>query len=736
MSSKWKKIWAIHDNTRSVKVQLVIHDLKSLPISGLTEEDISAAVDNLIVKIEWKGSKSGRAYLPKGVSKNCTSRQSVKPDGTVNWDEEFDHDCKIKLMDDSQSFKSWFIHLEVQELNQKTNALASVLAKAEIDIAEFISATTSKSTISLPVNCTFRGATAEATLTIELNFFDVQSKGSNGSVYPLVSCMRLPQHHRRTSKDLDDHPEKNEASTSTSPPKHSIDSSTVSQVEEEPALSYRNLTATKILLVDLDNTKTGNVKEDKRDELPLQDQQIKAPRNKLMRRLSWNRKKPLSFRSLSHPRDTPLLNKNNGEGGGDDIDNDRRYQLIPPQQNPIQDNTTKVSNNAFQDSEFAGSDRFEIGDWEEKRLVSRDGKVELVTKVFLASIDQRSEKAAGESACAVLVAVIAYWLHQNPRTLPLKCELDKLVREGSSEWRNLCEKEIHWDTFADRHFDLDTVLQEKIRPLSVVTEKSYVGFFKVGDNAEHLEYMQGALSFDDIWEELQKNEATSEEQIYILSWNDHFFVLKVEAETIYIIDTLGERLYEGCDKAYILMFNKDSRISRILPKESTGNEKAETNAKSKEKAETNAKSKEKAETTVKTKEKAETNAKSKEKAETNAKSKEKAETTVKSKEKAETNAKSKEKAETNVKSKEKAETTVKSKEKADNNSDAASRQVGDESPREIISEGKAACKDYIKEFLAALPLRELQEEIERGGTQQSSLHHRLQIDCHYTAPCT
>ncbi|KAI3965087.1 hypothetical protein MKX01_014018 [Papaver californicum] len=669
MSSKWKKIWPIHDNTRSVKVQLVIHDLETLPISGLTEEDISAAVDNLIVKIEWKGSKSGRAYLPKGVPKNCTSRQSIKPDGTVSWDEEFDHDCKIRLMDDSQSFKSWFIHLEVQELNQKTNDLASVLAKAEIDIAEFISATTSKSTISLPVNCTFRGATAEATLTMELNFFDVQSKGSNGSVYPLASCMRLPQHHRRTSKDLDDRPEKNQASTSTSPPKYSIDSSTASQAEEEPALGYRNLSATNILLVDLDNTKIESIKEDKRDELSSQDQQIKAPRAKLMRRLSWNRKKPLSFRSLSHPRDTPLLNKSNGEGGGDDIDNDRRYQLLPPQQKPVQEDT-KVSNNAFQDSEFAGSDRFEIGDWEEKRLVSRDGKVELVTKVFLASIDQRSEKVAGESACAVLVAVIAYWLHQNPRTLPLKCELDKLVREGSSEWRNLCEKEIHWDTFADRHFDLDTVLQEKIRPLSVVTEKSYVGFFKVSDNAEHLEYMQGALSFDDIWEELQKNEATSEEQVYILSWNDHFFVLKVEAETIYIIDTLGERLYEGCDKAYILMFNKDSRISRILPKQSTGNTK------------------------------------------------------------------SKEKAETNAKSKEKAEITVKSKEKADTNADAASRQVGDESPREIISEGKAACKDYIKEFLASLPLRELQEEIERGGTEQSSLHHRLQIDCHYTAPCT
>ncbi|OVA09932.1 EEIG1/EHBP1 N-terminal domain [Macleaya cordata] len=648
--NKWK-FWSAHATTRSFKLHLVIHDLKCLPTAGLT--DISD--DNLIVQIQWKGSRRVRGYLPKGVERNCTSKQSIQPDGSVNWDEGFNHDCKLKLMD-SQSFRSWIINLEVHKLNQKSNSTASILAKAEVDIAKFASPSTiCKRTICVPVNCSFRGTTAEATLTMELNFFDVQNKGSNRSVHPLAqtiilptlsSCMRLPQTHPPHSKrfkDLEARPEKDDYRDSTSSPKHSIDSvTTKSQTEEEPEFSYRNLTATNLLLVGLESSKIESNKDEKEDELPSKNYQVTPPRS-LVRRLSWNRRK-LSFRSLSHPKDTPLLNKGNSEEGGDDIDSDRRYQLIPLHPRPVQDDSN------FQASEFASSDRFEIGDWEERKLVSRDGKMELVTKIFLASIDQRSEKAAGESACTVLVAVIADWLHQNPGTLPLKCEFDKLVREGSSEWRNLCENENHRKKFSDQHFDLDTVLKEKIRPLFVVSEKSYIGFFELKDNADHLEYLQGAMSFDDIWEELQSNEGTHEEQIYIVSWNDHFFVLKVEAETIYIIDTLGERLFEGCNKAYILKFNKESRISRVAPKRSTQK--------------------------------------------------------------------------------------VESEGSAEPGENAASTQVDDDSPMEIISEGKASCKEYIKGFLAALPLRELQDDIERGGMKESSLHHRLQIEFHYTAPCT
>ncbi|GKF14589.1 hypothetical protein Tco_0056051, partial [Tanacetum coccineum] len=127
---------------------------------------------------------------------------------------------------------------------------------------------------------------------------------------------------------------------------------------------------------------------------------------------------------------------------------------------------------------------------------------------------------------------------------------------GQQKWRNLCKEEAHKDKFIDHHFDLDTVIQAQVRPLEVVFEKSYVDFFRL-ENTNEKDPLQDAMSIDRIWEEIQNGESTSEECVYIVSWNDNFFVLKKEKNTMYIIDTLGERLTEGCDKAYILKFNEE-----------------------------------------------------------------------------------------------------------------------------------------------------------------------------------
>ncbi|GKA24821.1 hypothetical protein Tco_0710854 [Tanacetum coccineum] len=174
-----------------------------------------------------------------------------------------------------------------------------------------------------------------------------------------------------------------------------------------------------------------------------------------------------------------------------------------------------------------GSDRFEVGKWEKRTVKSRDGKLELQTEIFLATIDQ--------------------------------------MKMDQQKWRNLCKEEAHKDKFIDHHFDLDTVIQAQVRPLEVVFEKSYVDFFRL-ENTNEKDPLQDAMSFDSIWEEIQNGESTSEECVYIVSWNDHFFVLKKEKNTMYIIDTLGERLTEGCDKAYILKFNEESMIHNIEPK--------------------------------------------------------------------------------------------------------------------------------------------------------------------------
>ncbi|KAJ1411564.1 hypothetical protein SESBI_21074 [Sesbania bispinosa] len=100
-----------------------------------------------------------------------------------------------------------------------------------------------------------------------------------------------------------------------------------------------------------------------------------------------------------------------------------------------------------------------LSSWEHKEVISRDGQMKLHTQIFFASIDQRSECAAGESACAVLVAFIADWLRVNQVEMPIKCEFDSLIRNGSSEWRILCENKNYMKRFPDKHFDLDTVLQ-------------------------------------------------------------------------------------------------------------------------------------------------------------------------------------------------------------------------------------------------------------------------------------
>lgn len=322
-------------------------------------------------------------------------------------------------------------------------------------------------------------------------------------------------------------------------------------------------------------------------------------------------------------------------------------------------------------------DSFAVGCWEQKDITSRDGHMMLQTQVFFASIDQRSEQAAGESACTALVAVIADWLQSNHDLMPIKSQFDSLIREGSLEWRNLCQNETYRERFPDKHFDLDTVLQAKIRSISVVPSKSFIGFFHpegMDVDEGRFDFLHGAMSFDNIWDEISRAELecanSGETQVYIVSWNDHFFVLKIEPEAYYIIDTLGERLYEGCNQAYILKFDKNTAIYK-LPEAAQSSEENQQQIVSSSSAEPN-----------------------------------------------NSNA-------------------------LPANSDEASADTqmvvsGHEEPtktdqkEEIICQGKESCKCYIKDFLAAIPIRELQADIKRGLVTSVPLHHRLQIELHYT----
>ncbi|KAG1337975.1 EEIG1/EHBP1 N-terminal domain [Cocos nucifera] len=613
----------------SFKLHLIIHEIGGLPIDKL--EDCGES--SLVVQIGWRGSGRKSSFFPTAFRKNCTSKQPIHPNGVASWDEGFDQTCKLKRKN-SRGFRSWIINLEIQEYDQDLEV--KVVAKTEIDIGEFAPVCKEKR-IGIPIMCNIKGQTTQALLKVEFHFVELQTKGSNAFLLPRAfslrsfSCTGFPQNYDNRNQN-----------PTSSLSKYLSEAETSS--DDEPELNYWKLSVTNILLVDQFNGKIEDHKDEKDVYLQESPARIKQQPS-VVRILSWNKKAKVSSKAVNYYRGAPLLNKACSEDGGDDIDKERRQSI--GQFSALSLETEVRAEGKPQTLGFEDDGRFEVGNWQKKRVVSRDGQMELVTDIFLASIDQRSEKAAGGSACTVIAVVIADWLHNNPKTLPLRCQFDELVREGSLEWRKLCADENHNGKFSDHHFDLDTVLEAKIRPLSEVTKMSYVGFFSLDDMPDSLEFLQGAMSFDTIWKELTCGDE-SEERVYIASWNDHFFVLKIEKDAIYLIDTFGERLFEGCNQAYILKFSKESMVYGRRTDSGSQN--------------------------------------------------------------------------------------IDSDECTENIPHGEGTDEDDDSSKEVVCEGTESCKQYIKEFLAALPLRELQNEIKRGVVEEAILHRHLQIEFHYTAP--
>lgn len=59
---------------------------------------------------------------------------------------------------------------------------------------------------------------------------------------------------------------------------------------------------------------------------------------------------------------------------------------------------------------------------------------------------------------------------------------------------------------------------------------------------EDFDFLHGAMSFDDIWDEI-----SCAQRVLAVAIND----------------TLGERLHEGCSEAYILKFDKNTTIYNL-----------------------------------------------------------------------------------------------------------------------------------------------------------------------------
>lgn len=335
---------------------------------------------------------------------------------------------------------------------------------------------------------------------------------------------------------------------------------------------------------------------------------------------NWWKRQRLSF-SMTWRREPVCITFHKFSKPGSSFDLNRNRFILQREDEATAKISSKPSEPEPEKPATAEDSSIEANRWVVKDLVSRDRKSKLRSGVYTASIDQRSEQAGGETACAAVAVVVAHWFQANPRLInPSETEFDSLIMQGSALWKSLCNDESYLRLFPNRHFDLETVVSAKLRPVRVCNDKSFTGLF----SPERFASLEGLMSFDQIWDEVEKEVAiaSGESRVYIVSWNDHFFVVKADLDGFCVIDSLGERLFEGCKQAYILKFDDSS-----LMYEKKGEE---------------------------------------------------------------------------------------------------------ESSAVVVCKGKECCREYIKRFLAAIPVAELAAKEEKGNVVDVSLlHEKLQIDLHH-----
>lgn len=715
---KWRPWLAV--STRCFQVKLKLHCLEGLSsllaaksgeLGGVSSPGKgSGELNTMMVNVKWKGPRGALGSRFKRSLKRAKTSPRIPEEGPlVTWNEEFEHTCVLAVTKDGQ-FLPWDIYFEVNQVNAKLKS--GVLGTALMNVAKFVQVGENTKQMAKLHVLTASGTKSLAALLVSADFVELRTPGNMGFDHPILSCIggpilcnvnaasaaeeRLQTASCATPKEGNDILSFRKAELISDSSRDSVDSDSTLDWDDDEGIDpnelrvngYGPLTGVNLVVEGaLPHCKqTIHAADDhlspKLDSAKRSDQMVVSDPNQSaalsssmdlaaiptpssMRSILGWRKRKLRFGS-SRWKGVPLLNKNYGEDGGDDIDFDRRFASIPAK-SPVEKIQTDLPSTTTPECLDFGDEHFAVGSWERREFVSRDGQMKLEGDVFFATIDQRSERAAGESACTALVAVISAWLHQNPGRMPIKAELDTLIREGSTEWRKLCIRAAYKDLFPDGHFDLETVINAQIRPLVELPEKSYIGFFQLNGAGDGCDYLQGAMCFDSIWEEIiSKQEVEEHPAIYVVSWNDHFFILKVEEEVCYIIDTLGERLLEGGNQAYILRFDQGTRLSyNSLVESSSGSSSPSPDEKITREAKQLG-----------------------------------------------------------------AGDPIQPKASGNQGSREA---VGEPLPScEVVYSGREACKEFIKGFFAALPLRELEREIKKG-LHGNILHQRLQVEFHYTS---
>ncbi|KAH7574121.1 hypothetical protein JRO89_XS03G0254800 [Xanthoceras sorbifolium] len=606
------------------------------------DHDHGGKEKTIVVQMKWNGPKS--VFVPFYLSssskrhrRSCSTGQRFLRNGeeSVEWDDdEFESICDFSIVSKDGSFGSWVVSFtvlygEISNIGEsKTNKLAS-LGKASLNLAQVAAKMESKVELKLPIISSKAEAT-DATLLVCVSFVEVtSSRESSGLVQNSTESDKGDAFFKMVM-DLTGYKKK-------------MKKKNVGQKDQANSSSSSGSDKSAVFDSSEGSSSPGNesIIDSSRNNTQLSSSPSKEGR------LSFTRSRKKGEPSIKNTR----VNNN--------VKNVADVHVVDPQPSSYPRVADPITSGTILEGDatqiYSENESYcNTGNWEMKELVSRDGQTKLKSNVFFASFDQRSEKAAGESACTALVAVIADWLHSNQDFMPTRPEYDTLITEGSSEWRKLCDNEAYTNFFPDKHFDLETVLDAGLKPITVLPEKSFTGFF----SPEKFEILRGAMSFDEIWDEITNNtEDYRQPRVYIVSWNDHFFVLKVEADAYYIIDSLGERLFEGCNQAYILKFDDSTSMYAKAAKEEVGSvdmAPGDENAGQKE-------------------------------------------------------------------------------EVGSDNMATNEKASHEEESEEMICGGKECCKEYIKRFLAAIPIGEFEAEEKKGTASTFSLHRRLQIDFHYSS---
>ncbi|XP_030534224.2 uncharacterized protein LOC115743535 [Rhodamnia argentea] len=559
----------------------------------------------ILLELKWRGPKQGLVQFPGTAKrpKHVTTQRLLGEDAAFEWDEGelIESTCSF-----GSSFAAWEVSFKVLygDCAASKNRLV-VIGKVSLNLAEMASKMESAVEKKLPIALQVAGDTCEATLMVSVSFSEVRSRSESALAQVVQSQNSTARSEREDGffkivNAVMKRQKKSQEARPTSPASDSADSAAESDGREpSPGTEPGSSTTTS--------------------SEPVKQSGF----------FSWKRRR-LSFKSTGEP----LVGEGaHGRDVDPDADVDRHVSIVPSVDSPPAGSETNVSPKETPPEMDCQEDDCL---WEEKELVSRDGQTKLRTNVFFASFDQRSEKACGESACSAVAAVIVNFLHSNKYNLPTRAQFNSLIKDGSLEWQRLCTDETYLMRFPNKHFDLETVLEARMKPFTISPDKSFIGFF----SPEKFEALTGAMSFDDMWVKIMMHEAEeSRHGIYIVSWNDHFFVLMVEDHAYFVIDSLGERLFEGCDRAYILKFDETAALYRKAENGAShglGTEEGEDESEKKE-----------------------------------------------------------------------------------------------EEWEEVICAGRECCGEYMKRFLAAIQVQELEEDEKKGSASSFSLHQRLQVEFHY-----